>query len=141
MKKAIPSLILCLFSICLYGEESSPTEENSQPEISILEALQIVLREIPEGTQVRSIEHVQIDETTSIYYAVYDETIIAYQSKVLNAEGEYVETTKYRKVDVAAEIHSKDTFRIGILENERSRPRISSRDGRVIPRRRVVLEK
>lgn len=134
MKIKILIAALCILPGCL------PAAEVKTTELSILEALQIALREIPDGKVVSSIEHVQIDETSSIYYAVYDEKIISYQRKELNAEGEYVEATKYRKEDVAVEIASKDTIRIGVLESERLRPRSSSGERRVIPKRRVILD-
>lgn len=134
MKRLAAILTLGLLSTCLLSSE----EES--PELTILEALKIALREIPEGKSVSSIEHVQIDETKSIYYAVYDEAITPYQRNELNADGEYVEVTKYRKENVAIEIASKDTYRIGVLASERSRPSISTGDRRILPRRRVISE-
>ncbi|MGJ8649536.1 MAG: hypothetical protein ACSHX4_04195 [Opitutaceae bacterium] len=100
---------------------------HSESKISIKEALDLAFEQLPEGKEITSIELQSDRDDHQWYFAEYGEKIVPYETKEMNADGEYIPCTKFRKVTVGIKIEMNKEVQIDQI----------SATG--MPRRRVIL--
>lgn len=119
------TLSLLLFSLVL---STAHAEGSDSPPISIKEALDLSLEKLPKGKDIQSILLQEGREGQLWYFAEYGEKIIAYEGQEMNADGDLIPCTKYRKVVIGIIVDMNGEVSIDQVE-----PRGNT------PRRRVIL--
>ncbi|MEM7790703.1 MAG: hypothetical protein AAF546_04810 [Verrucomicrobiota bacterium] len=116
------SLLMILVAVCVHAEKEEA------PSLSIKEALDLALDQLPEGKEITSIALQEYREDEVWYFAEYDEKVIPYESKEMNANGDFIPVTKFRKVKIGMKIGMDGNVLTDQLSSTAS-----------IPRRRVII--
>ena len=103
--------------------------EDTEPKLSIQEALELAIEKLPEGKEIESIALQTDREGNQWYFAEYGEKVISYEGRDMDEKGEYIPCTKYRKVSVGVKVEMNKDVQIDQI----------STSG--IPRRREILPK